>query len=68
MSKKSYRELAVQRCNDLLQLLRDPRSMFPALSDLARNRFWVIKTNAARERVFFAVKHVVNGRTGNLKS
>jgi len=61
MSKKSYRELAVQRCNDLLQLLRDPRSMFPALSDLARNRFWVIKNTLLGNECFLQLNMLLMG-------
>jgi len=68
MSKKSYRELAVQKCSNVLQWWRDHRLKFPALSDLARNRFWVMTTNAASDRVFCMAGHVVNSRRANLKS
>jgi len=51
MSKKSYRELAVKRCSNIHQQWRDHILKFPVLSDLARNKFWVMTTNAASERV-----------------
>ena len=68
MSKKSYRELAVLRCANILQWWRDHKLKFPALSDLARNRLWVVTTNAAGERAFCTAGHVVNSRRANLKS
>ena len=68
MSKKSYRELAVQRCSNILPWWWDHRLKFPALSDLARNRFWVMRINGASERVVWTARHVVNSRRVNLKS
>jgi len=68
MSKKSYRELAVQRCSNILPWWWDHRLKFPALSDLARNRFWVMRINGASERVVWTARHVVNSRKVNLKS
>jgi len=67
MSKKSYRELAVQSCSNIHQWWRDHRLKFLVLSELARNRFWVMTANAARERVLCMAGHVVNSRA-NLKS
>ena len=41
---------------------------FTALSDLARNGFCVMATNAASEQVYNIARPVVNSRRGNLKS
>ena len=58
----------IQRCSNILQWWRNHRLKFPALSDLARNKFWVITTNGGSERVYCMTGHVVNNRRANLKS
>jgi len=63
-----YRVLMVQRCSDILQWWWDHIFEFRTLSDLVRNTFCVMATNAVSERVFSTAKHVVNSRRANLKS
>jgi len=60
--------LVIQERRDILRRWRDHRLEFPAVSDLARNTFWVMAARAANKRVFAVVGHFVNSRTENLKS
>jgi len=55
----------VKECGIILHCWEDHGFELPALSDLARNTFWLMATSAVSKQVFGVTGHVMNSKKAN---